>query len=291
MNNLIEGKYGSGAIKQNPLLKGLQRILRPHADTLGGITPEFDWSVGFDSSVQTGKLNIKNQGSSFSCGGQASSRFIEIASFIQKNTPMLEQSAKSIYANIAYPGGGTTISAIEKFVNNAGSNSELEVPSVQVVNGATNANEYFLTDKSWETPTLKTSALAKSNWIPVTVTVDIDSVAKNLRDYGAVILEIGGKNNGTWDNAYPVPLPDFQWRHYVCVKSAGLVNGKKTLSFYNSWGNIGEGGVQYFTEDSFKIAVIDAFTFQARSELDIQKETLIQKILILLQLWKARYFS
>jgi hypothetical protein len=83
---------------------------------------------------------------------------------------------------------------------------------------------------------------------------DIDAVACAIRDNDGCIIGIYGKNNGSWRTENPQPPNDTsdRWAHWVCGVEAKLINGKKTITFINSWGQYtGFEGRQYINEDYF----------------------------------------
>jgi hypothetical protein len=86
-----------------------------------------------------------------------------------------------------------------------------------------------------------------------TVNTDIDSVATALRDMNGVVIGVDGANNGTWNSMYPNPPKDgqSQWHHWLFVGKAKMINGKKYIAVLNSWGNVGDMGWQWLSEDYF----------------------------------------
>jgi len=255
LQQLVEGKFGHGAIPRNRVSRGIHRFRRGTAQA--GIP--FDWSRGFD--VENGfTIPRKNQGQSFSCGAQALSYFLTVQNYlkgIQK-----EVSAKSIYANIAYPGGGTTSNSIETWGGAHGGNLELDVPSYQ--NGQP-PSERFMTDKSWITSELIKDAMTRAGFLPVSVPIDMESIAQATRDNNGCIMEISGQNNGTWLSPYPLPPKNKSnlWNHFMFPKGARTVNGVKEFNALNSWGEeVGFNGVQCFNQDYIDSGfILDVFTF------------------------------
>lgn len=257
----VEGKYGHGAIPSNRLLAKIRHSSRRQ---LGKASAPYPWSVGYDVEQKVGLIPKKDQGSNDSCGGQAGSYFLEVQRRLQGITEA-ECSAKSVYAPIAYPGGGTTVSDLQTQIAARGSNLETEVPSYDA-----NGNplpEPLITEKSWMTPALITSALKRAGYTPVSVSIDMDSIALAIQTYGGVIWEIQGQNNGTWLSVNPKPPstanPNEIWAHFMCGKSAVEKNGVDKLGFFQSYGsNCGDQGVQYFTQDYIDSGyIVDCFTF------------------------------
>lgn len=234
---LVENRYGHGAKKINRVHRYVNRKIKG----LASASEPFDWNLGYTRNID---IPIKNQYESFSCAGQAGAYLLQII----KQT--VELSAKSIYSPIAYKGGGgTTVVALETQLSVKGAVLETDVPSS--IQG--DATESFMEDTSWETGSLITEAQKLAGFTPISVKVDIDSIACAIRDYGGVIFEIQGQNNGTWLSEFPKPPVGKQnlWQHFMCsYPNVRLVNGVKTLDFLQSWGNtVGLLGHQFFTED------------------------------------------
>jgi len=250
-------------IKTGVVRKGtVSRVIRKASrEQLGATSIPFIWS-----QITLPNIPIKNQGSSSSCGGQAGSYWIELVDKAMAGND-IQFSAKSIYSPIAYPQGGTTVQALQNQVANHGANFESDVPSYYVTGGT---DEYFMTLKNWRTPSLTYKALRDAGRVAINVPIDMESIAQAIRDYGGVILEIAGYNNGTWLS--PIPNSPIKgqtplWYHFICGTSAGYYSGQKVIVIANSWGNtVGSGGFQYLTEDYINSGyVIDCFTFRPKS--------------------------
>lgn len=264
---LVEGKYGHGAISVHPLIRNIKRWLRPqyhkHIKRVGSIA-EIDWTQPYSSP----HLGIKNQGTSDSCGGMAGSYFLEIQRLLQGiNEGQL--SAKSIYAPIAYPGGGTEPDDLETQLAVRGANLESEVPD-----GTT---EQFMSDKSWQTQALIESAAKRAGYTPMSVNIDSDSIAVATKNEGGVILVVKGQNGNTpnwlsYTPQSPNPQnPNEVWEHFVCVFGYQLDGGIKNNTFLNSWGtDVGQNGIQTLDENYINNGIVDAFT--------LVKDTSIQPV-------------
>ncbi len=280
---LVEGKYTHGAIIQNRFLTKLKRSLRPKAHKLGMATQPFDFSKGAGILAKTGKLTIEGQGSSNSCGGQAKKRLMEIKRKLQGINERL--SAKSMYGQIRYqPNGGTTVSALEK---DLGATTEQEVPSYFA--GGQAPDETFMQDLSWKNPTTTQSLATRTGYIPITVSLDIDSVAQAIAHYGAVIILIRGQNNGTWLSQFPKPpLTENNeiWAHFMCSEDVPASTTPR-IDCYQSWGpDVGVGGIQSFTAEYFNSGFItDVIAFDTKQSITQQKISLIEKLLMLYQMW------
>ncbi len=220
----------------------------------------FDWDKGFDIEEKIGLLPRLNQGPSSSCGGQAGAYFDTVQRRLAGSQEQC--SAKSIYAPIAYPTGGTTSIALETQLGANGSNLESEVPSYQ---GGNPPSELFMTDMSWQNSILKSSAYFRAGYLPQAVKIRAEEMACAIRDYGGIIVHIVGQNNGSWLSAYPIAPNNRKdnWHHFMYGKGAKMINGKKYIAFMQSWGtDIGDNGVQYISEDYINSGYLaEAFTF------------------------------
>lgn len=263
MNNLIENKGGHGAIPLNPIHRKVRKLFtKKIKNVIKGLS--FDWNSGYDVRNAIGQIVIKNQGDNSSCGGQAGSYFLEIQRKLQHKIEG-DLSAKSIYSPIAYPGGGTTITALMTQTAAHGATREAEVLSYDM-NGNP-LQEYAISDKSWMTPDLISKALTRAGYTPYDIGENIDIVAQTIQNYGAVIWEIRGQNNGTWTSAFPTPPVKTNtndvWNHFMCAIGAKMINGKKYIIALQSQGSSwGDNGIQYFGEDYFNSGnIVDCFTF------------------------------
>jgi hypothetical protein len=255
MKLLAENLHGTGVKRTNPVSRYLRKVRREQI--VGAGTP-FNWSVGYDSLSMIPPVNIKNQFQSDSCSGQAGSYFMEVLEKLANNQegPI---SAKSIYAPIAVSGGGTYVSSLQKQLEASGASLEATVPSYRP-NGTT--DEPFMEDKTTLNPK---DALIRAGYICVNVSIDMDSIASAIQQYGAVIWEIAGQNNGTWTSPNPQPPINGKnlWYHFMCSVGAGQPLGYKRIKSLQSWGiEVGERGIQYFNEAYINSGyVIDVFTF------------------------------
>ena len=121
---LVENQFGHGGIKHSRLHHWFKRKMRP---TLGRAEIPFDWTKPIPDPMYP----VKNQGTSFSCGGQAGSYLIrDLLKTAGKDQG--EISAKSIYAPYCAVGGGMTLDAIETCIGAHGSNLESLVSSYDV---------------------------------------------------------------------------------------------------------------------------------------------------------------
>jgi hypothetical protein len=254
---LVEGKYGHGA-RTSWLQRKAHRVFQTK---LARAEIPFDWITGFDIETKVGTIPAKNQFQADSCGGEAGSYFIAAALAFLNGKQYFEQSAKSVYSPIWYPGGGTTVPALEQQIANKGSLDESVLSSY--FNNTT--TEAFMEDRSWMTLSNLQLAMAKAGWTAIPVTIEINAMAEAIRDYGGIIVEIQGQNNGTWDSTHPNPPVNNQnlWQHFLYFGKAITLNSLQVLGAFNSWGaGIGDNGKQYFTEEYVNSGyMLDVFTF------------------------------
>lgn len=250
MKILVEGKYGHGAIKSP--LKGDEKKFK---DIAGAMEP-FDWSVGVDIEEKIGVvLPVKNQGQSFSCGGQAWSYMGEVLAFLKDKT-FNEKSAKFIYAQTFVPGGGSNGIDNCKLVEAQGLANEAVCTSYMAGNTPTEA---FMEEVSDITSAIRATATideANTYEFQVVDVNNIDTIALAINYNNGVILGITGQNNGSWLSAFPTPPsynnPNEMWGHWLVALGAKMINGVKYIKVKNSWGSeVGENGVQWLSESFF----------------------------------------
>ena len=246
-----ENELYHGARIHSKLYHTFDRFLRPN---VGRSTIPFDWSKGV---VGKPVYNVKNQFQSSSCWGQMFSQMMRI------KLGGDELSAKSAYSPIFAIGGGVNLSLGYKEASVFGLTTEVKVPSL--LNGS--CTESFMEDKTWMTAKMIDDCFTRRGWKVVNVSLNIDSSAQAIRDYGCIGILIQGQDNGSWLSPYPTaPIDNSNlWGHYMCSDSnvPVLINGKKYLKFYQSWGvGVGENGFQYISEDYINSGYIaDIFTF------------------------------
>lgn len=215
---------------------------------LGGAIP-FNWSLGYEVKIP---FSLKDQGPSGSCGGQAVSYYGEVLESLSTGSTE-ERSAKFIYAqaSLGLPGGGSYMRDNMGIAVNQGWATESKLTSYENGNPPT---EQFMSKKDDINQEARDEAgLSKALSYAWVNPKDIDEVAQAIaNNHGAVIL-IKGTNNGTWNSKFPaVTKPgDVTWGHFLYACGAKMINGKKYIKVKNSWGNIGENGFQWISEDFF----------------------------------------
>lgn len=238
---LAENAKGHGAIKKKLDLRD-QKYNR----IAGAVSVPFDWSVGYDVEKETGIIaKTKDQGHSYSCGGQSLSYYIE-------QLFGGERSAKYPYSQIYYVTGGTDIRSLLNLATKIGDCLEELVPSYE--NGQA-PSEFFMRDRSKNTVTADYDASKAKGYRYAFTDRTIDGYAQAIRDNKGCIMEVTGTNNGTWRSLFPVPpnTRSADWGHFIYAGKAKMVNGKKCIGVHNSWADdTGEKGWQWITEDYFK---------------------------------------
>lgn len=259
-----EAQMRHGAIPLHPIHRRFRKMMRKKIVRGMGV----DWTKPFS----TFRFPIKNQSTNDSCSGQASSMALQIE---RKSRGIIEGeiSAKSFYAPIAYSGGGTTVVALERQFKLSGANLEASVPSYDAQGNP--LPEYLVADKSWMTPALTADAVTRAGYTLYDCGVDIENVAQAIEDYGFVIFEVQGQDNGSWTSAFPTPPsktnPNQIWSHFMVFFDFCTINGVKYLAAYQSMGiGWGQGGIQFFGKNYFDSGyIIDCFTFQFDGKIQV----------------------
>lgn len=236
---LVEGQHGTGGYIDSYDSRDY------HLSEVAGATLPFQWSVGYDVEKTLGfKIKVKDQGASFSCGGQAWSYLAEILEALATAT-YEPRSAKYIYAQTAVEGGGSYGRDNSAVLESQGVAREVTLSSYP-------ATETNLTAAVDITTSVRNDA-KNSVFYPYAHTENnIDSIAQAIRDHNGVLLGVDGMNNGTWTSAFPQPPTTTTWRHWVLAIKAQLIDGKKYIGIINSWGeSVGEKGIQWLGENYF----------------------------------------
>jgi hypothetical protein len=178
-----------------------------------------------------------------------------------------------------------TVTQLNTQIGARGANLEATVPSYDAYGNP--LTEYMMTDQSWETPANLKDAMTRAGYTPYDIAEDITTVAQTIQNYGACIIEVRGNNNQTWLSFMPsIKHVSEYWYHYLCFIGFKMIGNNKYLIALNSWGDIGDHGVQYFGEEWFTHGnVIDAFTWIHDSQITVpsnvtpDKETTWQAVL------------
>lgn len=218
----------------------------------------FSWESGFDIetelskilNISSFKLPVKDQGSSFSCGGMAWSTYSSILEAVATGT-FEERSAKYIYAQTFVPGGGSYGRDNSKVCKKQGVARESFLTSYE--NGQP-PKEPFITRSQDITIDARNDAKnSKSLTYAILENPNIDMVAQAIRDNKGVVLGVTGENNGTWLSEFPQPPKGTAtWNHWIYAGKAKLINGQKHIGILNSWGkSAGNQGWQWISEKYF----------------------------------------
>ena len=208
-----------------------------------------DWRKGYDVEKKLGvTIAAKDQGPSFSCGGQAWAYLAAVQEALATGT-YEERSAKFVYAQTAVRGGGSAGRTNSILYKDQG--VCLEPLCVSYKDGKA-PDEAFMVRSADITSQARTDArkaLAKSY---VSVSPDINSIAQAISANGGVIIGIAGTDNGTWRSEFPKAPVDgeSQWNHWVYAGKAKMIRGKRHIGIINSWGlKTGDKGWQWISED------------------------------------------
>lgn len=228
-------------------------------DEVGGATTApFDWNKGFDIEKKLGvKLVVKDQGASFSCGGQAWAYLAEVLEALATGS-YEPRSAKYMYAQTCVPGGGSRgRDNAEVFVTQGVSRESV---LTSYFNGAP-PSESFMQRSVDITDIVRVNAnLTKASAYAQTGT-DIESIASAIENNFGAVIGVDGSNNGTWASVFPSIPKTIEWRHWVYAGKAKMINGNKHIGICNSWGSdVGEAGWQWLGEAYFKKNIWSGWT-------------------------------
>lgn len=204
----------------------------------------FDWTKGYRIDVPS----IKDQKFSLSCGGQAFSYYGEVLNNAFDNTNE-ERSAKFIYSQSFELGGGSGATKLCKTVTDMGWGLESLTPSKD---GYGTALESFMirrediTQEAFKTA-LKDRAFSYA-WISQT---NIDAIAQAIQINHGAVLGISGSHSAGWTTKFPASVQNPGFNHWLYACGAEMIDGKKYIIVKNSWGNVGENGYQWLSEDFF----------------------------------------
>lgn len=222
----------------------------------GPIFSDEEWDKGYDIEKELGiTLNPNNQYSSYSCVGQAYSKYAAVLNFIETGK-WEDVSAKAIYSQISLGyARGAYLRDGAKLIVNWGAVTEAIVKSYRD-NGTT--DEQFMLDNKWLTPEMiELAKNLQSKEYRLIQGLGIDYFARAIKDGHGMVAGVVGTNNNSWTSVYPNP-PELTtnqgqlWGHAIYFGKVRRKNGKKEVGFLNSWGPIGERGWQWLTEDWFK---------------------------------------
>lgn len=233
-------------------------------EELGGASPSgFDWTTGFDVEEELQKqipgmqLVVKNQGGSFSCGGQAWAYYAEILEALATGT-YEPRSAKYLYSQTCVPDGGSRGRDNADIFVNQGDCREATLTSYQ--NGVVPSEQFMQRSGDITDAARQDAKLSRASAYAQTGT-DIESVATAIQKNHGVVLGVYGQNNGSWQTEFPQPITVKVWGHWIFACGAKMINGKKHIKVINSWGgHAGNNGRQWLSEDYFRNGVFSGWT-------------------------------
>lgn len=216
---------------------------------LGKSTTPYDWTKTFNIEEIVGIIPPKNQGQSYSCGGQAWSYCMAVLDSIKESWNYKEKSAKYIYSQTYVAGGGSDGRTNSALCVNQG--DCVEPLCLSYENGQT-PTELFMERPQDITPQAKNDAQGDETQVYASIpTYEIESVAQAIRDNNGCVLEVEGMDNGTWLSDNPQKPASKDWAHFLYAGKIRMNNGIKQIGVINSWGNVGENGWQWLNEDYF----------------------------------------
>lgn len=231
----------------------------------GGPVLNFDWDKGYDVEkdlsdilkIPNFKLKVKDQGPSYSCGGQSWGYLAEVLEALATGS-YEPRSAKYMYAQTWVPGGGSRGRDNADIFVNQGVAKESVLTSYQ---NKIPPSELFMEKSQDITDLVRMDARLTKASAYAQVGTDINSVAAAMENNSGVILGLEGANNGTWLSAFPKPPSTVTWRHWIYAGKAREIGGIKYIGVLNSWGDyVGEEGWQLLSEDYFKHNIFSAWT-------------------------------
>jgi len=236
----------------------------------------FNWETGYDIEKEICvTLVVKDQNGSGSCGGQAWSYYGEVLEMIATGT-YEPRSARWVYAPVCVPGGGSAGRELSAFVIKNGWALEKDATSYE--NGKP-PSEAFMEQVPVLTDEAKAVAEVSRALSYVNVPVDIETIANAIKDHHGVCIGVRGQDNGTWRTAFPKPPVSPTWAHWLYAGKAKTINGKRYIGVCNSWGDVGEHGWQWLSEDFFKgTTIFSAWTLAWDFKPSMKTKILIQLV-------------
>jgi hypothetical protein len=208
------------------------------------------------------RLPTKNQGSSGSCGGQATSYEGQVLCKILKGDGS-ERSAKYPYAQVYVPGGGSAERALAGIAIHQGFGLESLTPSYYAGDPP---SEPFMERVGDITPAARISAATDQMSLAYSFPqLDIESVAQAIHAGNGGLLLLHGSNNGTWLSTVPTApkAGEELWTHYMAGLIPGIYKGEKGIWAKQSWGpGVGMNGWQFLNAAYFASgAILDCMVY------------------------------
>jgi len=246
MSELAEKIFGTGAVDR-PGDQPDRRDFR-HEEIAQAFTPAV-WKEKKPSEFFS--VPPTNQGIAFDCVAHKYAKQMAIDNMNLNGGIYRHLSARAIYPYGYVEGGGMNNHYASSIVLKQGATLETLFPSENIPEMLARSAEGYAPDAKQIAFLFKPDSVIFCN-------PDFETIASILHSYQlagekkAVGILIVGENNGTWRSQFPTPPKTMDqpnlWYHGLVVTDFGLIGGKKYLATVNSWGEIGEKGVQFIGE-------------------------------------------
>lgn len=308
--NLVEGKFGTGFIYEEPTEKTYVYM--------GLGAKPVDWELGrnffkimaFRAAVSTevfnsynlsndddyrrmlaylrehsiqdwNKFEVFDQNGSSSCVAQATCKYQSFRNFLETGI-WQDFSTKDLYPRIRIGNGGAYISSAFSQKNSIGIGLESMISSYP--NGLPPTENWIKVAPELDHPQELSRYIAKGKeYRQVVHNNSIDKVAEAIRDNFGAVFGIWGENNGTWHSEYPqAPEPGhFVWGHGLFLPPHYGLNerGEKFIGFPNSWGKgVGVNGWQKLTESYFLSGNVQNIHIDTDEENAVEMQRPFEKV-------------
>lgn len=192
----------------------------------------------------------RNQLTQSSCVSYSLAKQLAVDEF-SENGEYREMSPRSIYPFTFVPGGGSNAIVATKLATKQGMTLEHLLKTDGLTEEAVRKADDYKTDAKQVAFVYKPGSF-------IECTTDFETIAsilQNFKDEGkkkVVTASVVGTNNGTWLSMMPRPpkAGEMPWYHRISITDFGLINGRKFLSFDNSWGEeCGNKGQQFLSDE------------------------------------------
>ncbi len=202
-----------------------------------GILNQINWSIPYKVPAV---LTQRDQKGSQSCTAQATCYYTEVLNQIDHATNE-RYSARHIYSQTFVPGGGALISGA------------MRIPIVQGAASFASVSDGLSTETIMIDGTDNYLAVMEAKtdkYAAIPNDANIDHLAQTVRDYHGFVTGFYGWN-GMFDNdGTIVDWSRKDWGHAIYITGHQMHNGKKCLTYKNSWGpGFGTDGGGFIPED------------------------------------------